>query len=186
MELTLSKKHENRIEFIAKDISNYFANMLRRYSMVKVPVLAIEKVEFYENTSAFWDEYIAHRLGLMPINTPKKIVNEEVTFYLDFEGPGIAYAKDMKSSDKDIYVAKENIPIITLGEKQRVRFEAKTALNRGTKHAKYQSGLVSYGIKNDSFNFFVESFYHMPPAEVILRACDEIKTEINEIKKALK
>lgn len=186
MEITLTKKHENRIEFSVTDILPQFANMIRRYSMVKVPVLAIEKVEFYENTSAFWDEYIAHRLGLMPVITPKKIVNEEVTFYLDFEGPGIAYAKDMKPSDKDIVIAKENIPIITLGEKQRIKFEAKTALNRGTKHAKYQAGLVSYGIKDGAFNFFVESFYQMPPAEVILRGCDEILREIDELKKALK
>lgn len=186
MEVSLIKKHENRIEFSVKGISPYFANIIRRYAMIKVPVLAIEKVEFYDNTSAFWDEYIAHRLGLMPIITPKKVINEEVTFYLDFEGPGIAYAKDMKPSDKDIVVAKDNMPIITLGEKQRIRFEAKTALDRGIKHAKYQAGLVSYGLKDEIYNFFVESFYQMPPAEVIVRGCDELNAEINELKKALK
>jgi len=186
MEVFLSKKHENRIEFSVKGVSHYFANMIRRYSMMRVPVLAIEKVEFYDNTTAFWDEYIAHRLGLMPVITPKKIVNPEVTFYLDFEGPGIVYAKDLKSSDKDIVIAKENIPIITLGEKQKLKFEAKTALARGFNHARHQAGLVSYGIKDDTFNFFVESFYNMPPEDVITRGCDEILSEINLLKKELK
>ncbi len=186
MDVSLLKKHENRIEFSVTEISPYFANMIRRYSMMRVPILAIEKVEFYDNTSAFWDEYIAHRLGLMPVLTPKKIVNPEVTFYLDFEGPGIAYAKDMKSSDKDIVVAKENIPIITLGERQRIKFESKTTLGRGVEHARHQAGLVSYGIKDGSFNFFVESFYNMSPADVIVRGCDELLSEIAELKKSLK
>jgi len=186
MDVSILKKHENRIEFSLSDASPYFANIIRRYSMMRVPVLAISKVEFYENTSAFWDEYIAHRLGLMPIITPKKVVNPEVTFYLDFEGPGVAYAKDLKPSDKDITVAKENIPIITLGEKQRLKFEAKTSLARGIEHARHQAGLVSYGIKDNAFNFFVESFYNMPPAEVIARGCAEILSEIDELKKELK
>lgn len=186
MDVSLLKKHENRIEFSISGISPYFANIIRRYSMMRVPVLAIQKVEFYDNTSAFWDEYIAHRLGLMPVLTPKKIVNSEVTFYLGFEGPGIAYAKDLKSSDRDIAVAKENIPIITLGEKQHIKLEAKTALGRGIEHARHQAGLVSYGIKDGTFSFFVESFYNMPPSEVIIRGCDEVLSEIAELKKELK
>ncbi|MFH1222025.1 MAG: DNA-directed RNA polymerase subunit D [Candidatus Micrarchaeota archaeon] len=187
MELSLGKKHENRVEFSVKGISPYFANMLRRYAMTRVPVLAIEKVTIYDNNSAFWDEYIGHRLGLMPITTPKKLPKDpESTLYLDFEGPGIAYAKDMKPEDKDIVVAKENIPIITLGEKQRIKLEVKTALNTAERHARYQAGLVGYGIKDDEFKFFVESFYQMEPKEVLSRGCEVILSEISELRKGLK
>ncbi len=63
MKLVLDKKHGNRIEFTASGIDYQFSNMVRRYSMSYVPVLAIDKVTFYDNTTAFWDEYIAHGWG---------------------------------------------------------------------------------------------------------------------------
>ena len=99
MKLSLDKKHGNRIEFVAKDVSLTLANMIRRYSISRVPVLAIETVTFYDNTTAFWDEYLAHRLGLMPVTTPDKLPEgTEVVFSLDVEGPKTAYASDMASS----------------------------------------------------------------------------------------
>ncbi len=186
MKLVLDKKHGNRIEWIAKGVSTSMANMLRRYSISRVPVLAIESVTFYDNTSAFWDEYIAHRLGLMPIITPDKLPEDaEVVFSLDAEGPKTVYASDMSSSDKDISVAKGNISIVTLGPNQRLRFEGKAVLGIGRTHAKFQSGLVSYGAEGDDAKFVVESFFQMEPAEVILRGCDIIESDIEDLEEAL-
>lgn len=184
MNITLEKKHENRIEFSAKEMPGYLANMIRRYSMSRVPVLAMDKVIFYENSTALWDEYLAHRIGLMPVKTPSKLPkNAEIDFFLDFEGPGIAYSKDLKTEHKDAEIAKENIPVVTLGDKQRIKLEGKAVLGRGTQHAKFQAGLVSYGTEGSDYKFFVESFYHMEPQEVILRGCNEMLSEIQELKK---
>ncbi len=184
MKLTLDKKHGNRIEFITKGISTTFANMVRRYSMSRVPVLAIEKVVFYDNTSALWDEYIAHRLGLLPIVTPDKTPESaEIVFTLDAEGPKTTYSSDMTSSDKDITV-KENITIATLGPNQHVRFEAKAVLGTGRNHAKFQAGLVSYGGEDD-LKMFVESFFQMAPQDVLIRGCDVIESNIEAIEEVL-
>lgn len=187
MELVLGKKHENRIEFTASGIDTALANLVRRYSMARVPVLAINKVTIYDNTSSFWDEYIAHRAGLMPITTPKRTPKSaEITFSLDAEGPKKIHSEDMKSSDKGISVAKEKIPLITLAEKQRLRLEGVAVLGNATKHAKFQSGLVAYGEENGKLDFIVESFYHMPPKDVIERGCDEIVSDLETLEKALK
>src|SRR5512143_550168 len=186
MKLVLDKKHGNRIEFIAKGASVSFANMVRRYGISRVPVLAIEQVTFYDNTSAFWDEYIAHRLGLLPITTPDKLPEDaEVVFSLDAEGPKAVSASDMTSSDKDISVAKGNITIVTLGPNQRLRFEGKAVLGTGKTHAKFQSGLISYGAEGDDAKFIVESFFQMEPADVITRACEVIESDIESMEEAL-
>ena len=187
MELILEKKHGNRIEFNASGIGTGLANLIRRYSMVRVPVLAIDEITVYDNTSSFWDEYVAHRIGLMPVTTPKKTPKSaELTFVLDAEGPKTVYSNELKCSDKGISIAKDKIPVVTLAPNQRIKLEAVALLKKGTGHAKFQSGIVSYGLKDGKFKFMVESFFHMPPKDVIERGCDEIVSDIGELEKALK
>ncbi len=187
MELVLGKKHENRIEFNVSGIGTDLANTIRRYAMAKVPVLAIDKITIYDNNSSFWDEYIAHRIGLMPITTPKKTPKSaEIVFSLDAEGPKTIYSGDLKSSDKGISIAKDNIPVVTLAEGQRLRLEGTAILSKASNHAKFQSGMVAYGEENGKFSFIVESFYQMSPKDVIERGCDEIMSDIEALEKTLK
>ena len=78
----LSKdKEKGKISFILKDTNVFVANTLRRLIIEEVPTLAIEDVDFKENSSALYDEIVAHRLGLIPIKTDLKSYNlpEECT-----------------------------------------------------------------------------------------------------------
>ncbi|MFH0738133.1 MAG: hypothetical protein V1827_05780 [Candidatus Micrarchaeota archaeon] len=186
MKLVLDKKQGNRVEFIATGASTAFANMIRRYALSRIPVMAIDGVTFYDNNSAFWDEYIAHRIGLIPIITPENVPEgAEIIFSCDAEGPKVVYASDMASSDKEIVVAKGTIPLITLGQGQHLRFEAKAVIGTAQKHSKYQAGLVSYGTEGDGLRFMVESFFQMEPSDVVVRACDLIEADLESVEEAL-
>lgn len=188
MEIEIKEDTDKAFRFIISGVTNNYVNALRRTSINRVSTFAIDKVTFYENTSAMFDEYIAHRIGLVPITTPSKSSDEdEVFFSLEASGPCTVYSKELKTADKDVGVANGNIPIIKLIEGQRIRLEAKAVKGTAAKHAKFQPGLVSFEeLDDDKFEFYVESFGQMPPKEIIYKSIDAIKNELKELKKEVK
>jgi len=59
----------NRLQFSLYDTDVSVANALRRIMIAEVPTLAIELVNLEENTSPLHDEFLVHRLGLLPIDS---------------------------------------------------------------------------------------------------------------------
>jgi len=56
-------------EFTLKDTDASIANALRRVMIAWVPTIAIDLVEFEINTSVLSDDFIAHRLGIIPLKS---------------------------------------------------------------------------------------------------------------------
>ncbi len=188
MKFEIKEENEKALRFIMDaDISA--VNAIRRAAANSVSCFAIDRVIFYENTSAMFDEYIAHRIGLIPIKTPSKGYNEsdEIVFSLEATGPITVYSRDLKSTDKDVVVANGDIPIIKLGNEQRLRIDGKAILGMGIKHAKFQPGLATFKeISENKYEFYIETFGQMPPKEIVIKAAESIKERLKEIKKAIK
>lgn len=55
------------IKFRLSKVPLSYANALRRVMISEVPTMAIEFVTIKENTTPLHDEYIAHRMGLLPL-----------------------------------------------------------------------------------------------------------------------
>ena len=63
------KIEKDKIRFNISGIDVGLANALRRIIISEIPTMAIESVTFYENSSILDDEFLALRLGLIPIKT---------------------------------------------------------------------------------------------------------------------
>ncbi len=150
MKVEILELEDQYAKFIVEGVHPYFVNALRRTLMAEVPKLAIENVTFYDNTSALFDEIIAHRLGLMPIPTDPSTLNlvgqtdDEgkpsyvVRFTLTKEGPCTVYSGDLEPEDPAFALKDPKIPIVELLQGQRLILEAEAVLGQGTDHAKWQ------------------------------------------------
>lgn len=206
----LSKKGDV-IRFSLSDATPAFANTLRRIMISEVPTMAIDVVDFQDNTSTLFDEVLAHRLGLVPIKfDPSKFNMQDdckcggkgcslcqVVFVLEKTGPCMAYAGDMKSSNKNVSPAYPKIPIIELLENQRLKFEAIAKLGLGINHAKWQAANAAYQYSDESesktksniFEFNVESISGLTPdyivsasVKILQNKANEFKTELEKLK----
>jgi len=69
MKLKFMEERDDYIKVLVEDTTPDFVNAVRRTLMTNVPKLAIENVTIYDNTSALFDEIVAHRLAMLPLPT---------------------------------------------------------------------------------------------------------------------
>lgn len=152
MKIEKISKSQEKASFIVRGIRHSNANAVRR-SVLEIPTVAIDSVEFYKNDSALYDEVLAHRLGLIPLSAPKTFTPRDkcsckgkgclkstAILKLKAQGPGTVYSSDIKS--KGVEVVYKEMPIVILAKDQELEFVAEAVLGTGKQHAKFTPGLL--------------------------------------------
>ncbi|KAN0060010.1 RNA polymerase II subunit 3 [Thecaphora frezii] len=76
--ITLREINRDHADFILENVDLSFANSLRRIMIADIPTVAIDMVEIRNNTTVLPDEFLAHRLGMIPLlsmDTAKALVD---------------------------------------------------------------------------------------------------------------
>ena len=156
MDINILNKNEDSMRFVVEGIDTSMANTLRRIVLAEVPVMAIDDVVMYENSSVLHDEILTLRLGLVPLKTdldaynlPEKCSCKSelgchlcrTVLTLDVEAKNeqrTIYSGDMVPEDPHIAPVSNKIPLVKLATGQKVRLEAYAKLGKGMVHAKWQ------------------------------------------------
>lgn len=161
MKITTVFEQEQILALRVQDVSPSYINTLRRYASSKVPTMAIDFVEFKDNSGILYDEMVAHRMGMIPLTTDLKSyrvpdaewneptgdprVEVEMTLSVTAgKAATLVTAKDLKSKDKKIAPVHENMPITKLIEGQVIEATAIARMGIGEEHVKWSPGHIWY------------------------------------------
>ena len=156
MELKLINQQKEKISFSISGVDHILVNTLRRMILEEVPTLAIEDINFIDNSSALSDEMLAHRIGLVPLTTdlksyvlPEEAKNEnDPMAFLNLKmkvcGPINVYSSELKSQDHKIQPVYQKMLIVKLLKDQNLELEATAILGSGKRHMKFAPGLAYF------------------------------------------
>ena len=132
---------ENGKEIVVSNVDVSLANAIRR-SINEIDVLAIKEIDVFRNDSAFSDEMLAHRIGLIPIENQKLKEGDVIEMKLKIESKENEF--DVLSESLGDNVCIKDLPIIRLDKGQGVELIARASAGKGKEHARHIPGLVYY------------------------------------------
>lgn len=158
-----------------------FCNAVRRTLLSDVEAWAPCEVTVHENTSCQTDEFLAHRIGMIPF---ARVGNGEV-LELDATGPCTACARDFTSPG--FAPVHEGIELMTLGKDQRLRLTVRLDKQPAHKHARYAAcagvGMRKVDADRCAVSFSVND--GRAPLQVLLEALDHLDARVERALHAL-
>ncbi len=158
MKVNLLEKSGDKIVFEITGSTPVFVNTIRRSIVNKVPVMAAEKIDISANSTALYDEMLAHRIGLTPLKFPagkyklrencsckgKGCANCEVKGIMKKKGTVSVYGEDIKFTDENVSAKNPKELIAKMIDLQEVDVEITARLGTASEHARWQPALVGY------------------------------------------
>lgn len=147
--------NKDTIRFLVEGVDVAFANSLRRTMVAEVPMMVIEDIFYFDNSSLVPDEVLAHRVGLVPLRTnlERYMLPEDcdceaelgcpkcrAVLTMDVEAKDdtlTVYSGDLIPEDSSITPVSKRIPLAKLAPGQAIKFEAYAQLGQGKVHAKW-------------------------------------------------
>lgn len=162
------------VSFKLQNTDYQVANRLRQVLLANITTLSIDTVNIITNDSInCYDEYLAHRLGLIPLKCDTDIEVEDVKFELNVH----AVTEVRNVTTKDLISNSQVVPvdndflICKLHRGQSLHFNALVKYGTGSEHTKW-SPITSITFKplKDGHYFEMETLGTIKPELLIEKA----------------
>lgn len=182
MNIEFVEEGEEVAEVKLEDANAAIANALRRSMMVRVDTLAVKHVDVIRNESALFNEVLAHRIGMVPLNIPDNMEeDDEIHLSVKKEGPTTVKAKHLVPENDEADAVNPEAIIVDLKEGQELKAEAKAVLNTGSEHTKHQGGTIGYEkIGEGDYLFRVESTSAYSNRELLEEAINSVQRDLDQ------
>jgi len=193
--MEIVKHGEEAITFILKGFNNGIANSLRRIILSEIPILSIDVVQVYQNDSLLDDEFIAHRLGMVVLDSSaiysgKLNRDTKITFTLDVTCDSyetIDVTVDMIKSDNSHVKCLYPDTILTrLFKGQTLKLLASAKIGVGKDHAKWSS-VCGIGMEpiEEGTKISFESTGALAPKEIVRLGLDLLNVNLFKLQPSL-
>lgn len=154
-------------------ISVGVANAIRRAIIMDIEAWAPDSVHFVRNSSCQTDEYIAHRIGLIPF---VKVGNGE-SMTIKVKGRTV-WASDLLGSSFKIVNDTE---IIEMQEDQEINATVNFKYKKGSEHARYKmcSGVAIQILNNGMYKLCYETLNDEEPDKILEKAIFALHEKID-------
>lgn len=183
MSLTVSQIYEDNTYIRwTLDATNYqVANKFRQIIEEDVPTVAIDRIEIYTNTSMFKDEYLAHRLSLIPLRFKGNSIHNTY-FEVDVHATNELRSVTTKDFHKfgELEPVTDKFLICKLLPGESLHFRAFVKIGTGKEHAKWTPvSMISFrqkDIHNPVFEFVMENLGKVDSQQLIDFALNKLQS----------
>jgi len=212
-QLSITDLTNETLKFQLENIDLSIANAIRRIMITETATMAIDWIKLDSNSTVLCDEFIAHRLGLIPLisddvvenirfprdcNCKENCIDCSIEFTINVtckeDQTQRITSSDLKSSDPRIKPAFDDITIVKIRKGQELKIHAFAKKGTAKDNAKWNptTGIIFKYDSNDSdeiptkFYFEVESSGSLKPENILLTGITQVKKKMNELQNYLK
>ena len=186
------KYTEKETNILFKNLPVCYINSFRKILISEIETFAIDYVFLEKNTSSFTDEFLVHRIGLIPLKYSKNILpNEEIELTLEVKNDTNEimniYSDNLQCDYNEISVMK-SILLFYLMPKREIKFKCIARKGSGKYHAKW-SPVVAPFLKEDEnnmINLHYEYTENSNNKDLFLKSICILEKQINDFENKIK
>ena len=157
------------------------AYALRRTGRSSVPSAAIDTVTFRKNSTTFWDECIAHRLGQLPLRGQGSVGSLRICVHNTTPRVQLVTAAALEAVEGDFAAMHPETPLVYLSPDAELDVTCHIRTKTGRDHARFCPALPALRVGDGRHTLTLECHTSRSPREVLCAAIGALGDELTHV-----